>query len=453
MYISMIGGVGGGMSGTLTNPSTLSGTDARLKFNVTDQAANQKLWDIEATGLTFNFRTRTDADGAGVTWLTVLRGATTSITSVTTNAATSIISQIGGTTITTVNTTGFGILRAVSNSDSIMEVQGDATRRVIRLFGDTTGGMVLQFRTDAARWDMEVSSNATSNHFRILDRLRADYILEATPNGNMALMQSGGSVGIGIAMASVVSRLDLAGNISAAAWTTSGIAFNSRSATYTDTSSSGTVAQVVGNSFGGPTFAASSSTTITNAATLYIAAAPTAGTNVTITKTWGIYSDTTQGTYLKGGLAIGTTPANVNSAGIYITQAASGVSVQLTLDNTQTAAADVGIEIDLNGSGVRQGNIVTGWDGASTAAAYMTFGTRVGSALTEKLRITSAGSIICGTGAVATNATDGFLYIATCTGTPTGVPTSYTGRLAQVYDSSNNKLYVYSGGWKGVTLS
>ncbi len=48
----------------------------------------------------------------------------------------------------------------------------------------------------------------------------------------------------------------------------------------------------------------------------------------------------------------------------------------------------------------------------------------------------------------ATTATDGFLYIPTCAGPPTGTPTAYTGKVPLVYDSTNNQLYVYNGGWK-----
>jgi hypothetical protein len=58
-----------------------------------------------------------------------------------------------------------------------------------------------------------------------------------------------------------------------------------------------------------------------------------------------------------------------------------------------------------------------------------------------------------GTGALNTTATDGFLYVATCAGTPTGTPTAFTGRAPLVYDSNNNKLWIYDGGWIGVTLA
>lgn len=69
------------------------------------------------------------------------------------------------------------------------------------------------------------------------------------------------------------------------------------------------------------------------------------------------------------------------------------------------------------------------------------------------LTLDRLGNIVPGSGALATNATNGFTYIETCAGTPTGVPTTFTGRVATIYDTSNNKLYVYNGAWKSVTLA
>lgn len=51
-----------------------------------------------------------------------------------------------------------------------------------------------------------------------------------------------------------------------------------------------------------------------------------------------------------------------------------------------------------------------------------------------------------GAGALGTTATDGFLYIPSCAGVPTGTPTTKTGFVPIVADSTNNKLYIYSGG-------
>lgn len=53
-----------------------------------------------------------------------------------------------------------------------------------------------------------------------------------------------------------------------------------------------------------------------------------------------------------------------------------------------------------------------------------------------------------GTAAKATTATDGFLMIPTCAGPPTGVPAHlYSSSVPIIYDSTNNKLYVYDGSW------
>lgn len=60
-----------------------------------------------------------------------------------------------------------------------------------------------------------------------------------------------------------------------------------------------------------------------------------------------------------------------------------------------------------------------------------------------------SGTTIVGTAALATNATDGFFYAPTCAGTPTGTPTAYTGVAPIVIDTTNHKLYFYSGGtWR-----
>lgn len=80
-------------------------------------------------------------------------------------------------------------------------------------------------------------------------------------------------------------------------------------------------------------------------------------------------------------------------------------------------------------------------------AAPLWFGTNN----TERMRITSAGNLQLGTASLATTATDGFPYIPTCAGTPTGTPTAITGYAPMVVDSTNNKLYVYVGGaWQAM---
>lgn len=64
------------------------------------------------------------------------------------------------------------------------------------------------------------------------------------------------------------------------------------------------------------------------------------------------------------------------------------------------------------------------------------------------LQLTYTGNVVIGASAIATNATDGFLYLPSCAGTPSGTPTAYTGRVAFVYDTSANKLWAYNGSWR-----
>lgn len=76
-----------------------------------------------------------------------------------------------------------------------------------------------------------------------------------------------------------------------------------------------------------------------------------------------------------------------------------------------------------------------------------------GSAPASALALDSNGNFTVGSAALATNATNGFFYIPTCAGAPTGTPTAKTGRVPMVYDSTNNDFYIYNGAWKKVTLA
>lgn len=79
------------------------------------------------------------------------------------------------------------------------------------------------------------------------------------------------------------------GAVSSIAWTTSGIGLRINSATYTDTNSvAGTVAASHIHAVAASTMASTNVITVTDAATLYIANQPTAGTNTTITNGWAI---------------------------------------------------------------------------------------------------------------------------------------------------------------------
>lgn len=92
---------------------------------------------------------------------------------------------------------------------------------------------------------------------------------------------------------------------------------------------------------------------------------------------------------------------------------------------------------------------------ASVVADYLiaTKANGVSGGPVERFRIDSKGNVVIGVAALATNATDGFLYLPSCAGTPTGVPTTNTGLNACVYDSTAKKFWIYDGSWRGVAVT
>lgn len=103
----------------------------------------------------------------------------------------------------------------------------------------------------------------------------------------------------------------------------------------------------------------------------------------------------------------------------------------------------------INGASISA--VVEGTPGAGSMPSAVTLSTTPSGSSTPALRTRwdSKGNVVIGTGAIATTATDGLLYVPTCAGTPTGTPTTFTGRSPLVVDSTNNKLYFFSSGaWR-----
>jgi hypothetical protein len=66
----------------------------------------------------------------------------------------------------------------------------------------------------------------------------------------------------------------------------------------------------------------------------------------------------------------------------------------------------------------------------------------------------AAGGLVIGTAALALGATDGFLYLPSCAGTPSGTPTAQTGTVPCLIDTTGSKLWAFiSGSWKSVALA
>lgn len=89
----------------------------------------------------------------------------------------------------------------------------------------------------------------------------------------------------------------------------------------------------------------------------------------------------------------------------------------------------------------------------NTIPSKLEFWTAKGSSLALRTQI-DKDNFVHGAAALATTATDGFIYVPSCAGAPTGSPTSYTGTVPIVIDTTNSLLYVNVGGtWKSAALT
>jgi hypothetical protein len=151
--------------------------------------------------------------------------------------------------------------------------------------------------------------------------------------------------------ASAISRLQIADGFTATSWGLSGCQLSCASASFSDSSASGTRANTAINSIAQSTIASISSGGVyTNATSLYIAGAPIAGTNTTITNGYGLWDagpsrfdgpltlNTVPYTFPSSQGATGTTLSNNGSGGLswvsngfaYSSASVSGVLVTLT---------------------------------------------------------------------------------------------------------------------------
>jgi hypothetical protein len=114
----------------------------------------------------------------------------------------------------------------------------------------------------------------------------------------------------------------------------------------------------------------------------------------------------------------------------------------LTLTGGGSASVNRGgiIQIGGNEHATHPGKVLL-YGGASGSIEFLTSNPSA-----VRLAIDVAGNVELGTAALATTATNGFLYIPTCAGPPTGVPTVKTGRVPIVFDTVNLKMYVRPGG-------
>ncbi len=156
----------------------------------------------------------------------------------------------------------------------------DATATTINAFGAATTLNIGYDGTLASTTNF-VTGAVTSGNTKTIN-IGTGGVTGSTTNINIAPQDSSGTTIIGNACV-VRGRLQSSSNTSLSSWGTVGISFDSASATFTNTSSSGTlVSPQVSSSFRAPIFASTNTLTLTEAVNLYVSGPPTAGTNTTL---------------------------------------------------------------------------------------------------------------------------------------------------------------------------
>lgn len=151
------------------------------------------------------------------------------------------------------------------------------------------------------------------------------------------------------------------------------------------------------------------------------------------------------------------------TAGQTIEVSSSGSTITHQIYNSSnTASSAARYSVAVGGSSAADPYVVYGISGVSNWSHgidnsdsdnwKLSYG--IGLGTNDAITVTSTLSVVLNNAAISTSATDGFLYVAACAGAATGTPTSFTGRVPMVFDSTNFKLFAYMGGaWKSVTLA
>lgn len=252
---------------------------------------------------------------------------------------------------------------AVNTYDGrLYTLKNDGTNAVVRIGGNIVDADI------SATAEIAVSKLANGTARQLLQTDAAGTGVEWTSNVSVP-----GTLGV-TGLTSIVSTA----RSGAASSTTVPIGLYSGTSTYTDntTAASGTAAHGTVVSLDNPAIAATNTgVTYTNASTLYIDGAPTAGTNVTITNAYSLYIATGSNfiggfTNLSSSLSVGS---GTRSSGALTTAASSKITVGTGIyTDTATAASGTvafGTMVSLNSSAIAATN--TGVTYTTAASLYV----------------------------------------------------------------------------------
>jgi hypothetical protein len=347
---------------------TIGGTANVAVFSPTGQYVNG---DVSATG---------NIDGGNINANATVNGGNINVTtgnivlSQTSNSTTNqtIRFQDANTAVTTLG----------SNIGAIEWVTADATgegprvtARIRAVYEDSNGNANIQIQTN--------STGTLVTRMTVIGTTGYVGIGNALPNDNLAVTGTTYISGALTSAATVTgnnavvtnqtqtANIVVTGNITTPSWTTTGVGVRTVAAVYTDASTAalGTAVTNHIHVLSEPTLAATNvSVTTTNASTLYIAAAPVAGPNMTITNRYALYLE--NGNMYSGGniLSIANVRGgNINSdASVSATGNITGaniVGVQNIYTTGNVITANINVTGNSYGTGIGVENIV--WQNAT----------------------------------------------------------------------------------------
>jgi hypothetical protein len=153
-----------------------------------------------------------------------------------------------------------------------------------------------------------------------------------------------------------------------------------------------------------------------------------------------IYGDMTNAT-AKSRLAFETTTADSNT-NLGILPSGTALISQLNLYNANDPDNAGRLSIQANSHIINSTKSGTG----STLALALCTNT------VTALAIGTSQDLLLGKAAAAAGDTSGHMYIQAHANAPTGAPLGSAGYVAMRYDTANNFLYIYNGGWKKSTV-
>lgn len=332
------------------------------------------------------------------------------------------------------NTTGAMAAITAGSDDQVLRRSGTSIG-----FGTITGnGMVTntvgnqQLRQGVARSVVGVTGNATAN----VDDIQA-------ANDGDVLRRSGTTVAFGAVLQSSVTDLedDLDSKVNLAG-TAGGQTINGGTASGDDL----TLVSTTDGTKGTIAFGTSGYDEVNNRLGVGTAA-PTLNLDVVKTTAAGLVGIRAHNSDTSGWAQIGASAAGAVSSQFQVLSFGSAYS--------GVGGSNVGIvDSTLLRSNSPGGMTISSQvSGADSIIRLCTNGTTLADSL--RLTIDNDGNIAQGAAALATNATNGFVFLGSCAGTPSGVPAgSYSGRTPIVIDSTNNLVYIYSGGnWVNASIT